>query len=91
MESGDLWPFAAQQTFDPFAHFAGRLIGKGNGQNLPRFDPVFTHQPGNSMHNDPGFARAGTGQDQQWPGTMLYCLSLGRIEVLQKGHLITCR
>jgi len=44
-------------------HFLGRLVGEGQGQNRPGGDAA-GDEVGDPMGDDPGFSRAGAGQDQ---------------------------
>jgi len=88
MEGGDERGFdPAEELFHPLAHFASRLVGEGDRQDLPWADPQFPDQPGDAVNDDPGLARAGACQDQQRPRAVLYRLFLRRIEVFQNIHV----
>ena len=49
---------------DAFAHFAGRLVGEGDGENAHGVDTVFD-EPCDALREHARFARARAGNDQQ--------------------------
>ena len=67
------------QGLGAFAHFLRRLVGEGDGGNLLRTQPML-QQPGDLVHDDPGLARAGTGQHQTRPVQVVHRLHLGGVE-----------
>ncbi len=54
----------------PLPHLLGRLVGEGNGQDLPGFDPL-GQEVGDPVGQDLGLPAAGPGQNQKGAGTML--------------------
>ena len=60
----------AEQPLDPVPHLAGGLVGEGDGDDRCRVDAALLHQPGDAIGDDPGLARAGTGEDQLGALTM---------------------
>ena len=53
-----------QQLLDAPAHFGSGLVGKGHRQNTERRGLLGGDLPGNTVHQHPGLARAGTSQHQ---------------------------
>ena len=54
-----------QHVLDPATHLTSRFIGEGDGQNGMGRKPLGPNQPGNAVHQHPGFTRACARQDQQ--------------------------
>src|SRR5579864_3576972 len=54
------------------------VLGEGDGQNLFRLGVPVLDQPGNSLYQNRGFARSGSGQHQHGPGDVLDGRPLGR-------------
>ena len=54
----------ADQVGDPLAHLARRLVGEGDGQQLPRPGPAGGQDVGQAGGQHPGLAGAGAGQHQ---------------------------
>ena len=48
---------------DAFLHFAGGLVGEGDGEDVSRRD-AFGDEVGDAERDDAGLAGAGAGQDQ---------------------------
>ena len=59
---------AAHQLFDAFAHFAGRLVGEGDGHDMPGRDAEFGDKVSDTVGQDAGFAAAGAGKDENGAG-----------------------
>ena len=76
---------AAGHLLHPFTHLARRLVGKGHRQNLFRTVSLL-HQVGNTAGNDPGFARAGSGEQQQGAAAVGHGLTLLWIKLVQIKH-----
>ena len=55
----------SEQPVNALAHLAGGLVGEGDGQNGVGRDAFFADEPGDAAGDDAGFARAGSGQDEQ--------------------------
>ena len=55
---------AAEDGSDAFAHFAGRLVGEGNGQDLAGCGPAREQDVGKAGGEHAGLAGAGAGEDQ---------------------------
>ena len=73
----------AQQFADPLCHFPRRLVGEGNGHDVPGAYPPLPDQVGDAVGDDAGFARSGAGQDQQRPLAVQHSFLLGGVEVFQ--------
>ncbi len=54
-----------EQLVDALAHFAGGLVGEGDGEDGVGRDVFLLDQPGDAMGDDAGFAGAGAGEDEQ--------------------------
>ena len=54
----------AKQLIDALAHFAGGLVGKGDGKDGVGRDVSLLDEPGDAMSNDASFSRSGAGQDE---------------------------
>ena len=70
------------QPGDPLAHLVGRLVGEGDGHDLPRLRPG-GHQVGHAVRQHPRLAAARPGQDQQRPAGVCHRLALRRVEARQ--------
>ena len=66
----------AGEPLDPAAHFVGRLVREGQGEDLMAGHSLL-QQPGDAMRDDAGLAAARPGQDQQRPFEMCDGLALG--------------
>ena len=53
------------QGGDPLLHLAGRLVGEGDGEDLPRLRAAGRQQVGDPVGQHTGLARAGASDDQQ--------------------------
>ena len=65
-----------QQLFDAPAHLPGGLVGKGHRKHAVGRDAFGLQQPGDAMHQHPGFAAAGAGQHLHMPGRGAHRLTL---------------
>ena len=74
--------FHAHQSGHPLAHFAGRLIGEGDGANMLR-GVTLLDQPCYFARDNAGFTTAGSGQHQAGPVDTFDRLLLRLIEILQ--------
>ncbi len=74
----------AQQPVNAFGHFAGSLVGKGYGQDGVGRDAFFLNQPCNPAGDDAGFARAGSGQNEQRALGSLDGGALFRIQIVDQ-------
>jgi hypothetical protein len=77
----------ADEVGDALAHFAGRFIGEGDGQDLPGRNAHFVDEVGDAVGQHPGFARAGAGQHEQGPCNSLCRFPLGGIERVEYRHV----
>ena len=73
----------ADQLDHPPAHLLGRLVGEGDGQDLPGGGVPGRQQMGDASGQHPGLARTGAGHHQQRPVPVLHRGPLGRVEL---GH-----
>ena len=55
-----------QPTGQALPHFAGRLVGEGDGSYFLRRHSHLLHQVGDFLNDDAGLAAPGAGQHQQW-------------------------
>ena len=53
-------PRRPEQRFDPAAHLLGRLVGEGDGEDLPGVHAPGAQEVGDPVGDDPGLAAAGT-------------------------------
>ena len=82
----------AQQLLDAMAHLGSGLVGESHRQDRMGRGVFDLDQPGDTVHQHPGFTRAGTGQDQLTANGGGYGLALGIVEgVQQKGEIIAHR
>jgi len=68
------------QPVQPFAHLLGGLVGEGHGQDVVGADAIFANQVGDTVGDNPGFAAAGPGHNQQGTVDSLDCLLLRRVQ-----------
>ena len=54
-----------EQLVDAFGHFAGGLVGEGDGEDGVGRDVFLLDEPGDAMGDDAGFAGSGAGEDEQ--------------------------
>ena len=54
-----------EQLVDALGHFAGGLVGEGDGEDGVGRDVFLLDKPGDAMRDDAGFAGAGAGEDEQ--------------------------
>ena len=62
---------APDQLGHPVAHLVGRLVGEGDGQDLPRRRVRRGHEVGDPPGEHPGLARAGTGHHEERSAAVL--------------------
>ena len=62
------------------AHFLRRFVGEGHREYARRRHLVHLHEPGNPVHQHPGFATARTCQHQQMIILGRYSLTLGVVQ-----------
>ena len=73
----------SEQFGNASGHFAGRFVGEGEEEDLPRLDPVL-EQPGHAVGERACLAAAGAGDDQRGAtrrgdGSELLLVQLGRV------------
>jgi hypothetical protein len=79
----------ANQAFDPVAHLAGGLVGKGDREDLVGQDAAFLDQVGDAMGQDTGLTGARSGDDKNRPIDRLDGEALVGVEsVKQFGGLV---
>ncbi len=76
----------AHQRRDPLAHLARRLVGESHGQHPLGRRLAFGQQVGDTVGQYAGFARAGAGQDENWPFGREHGVALGGIEIVEVQH-----
>ncbi len=90
MERGD--PDAlrakADEVIHALTHLPGRLIGKGNRQDIPWIDAAFLHQIGNAVCDHTGLAAASSCQDQNRSLCVTACLPLLFIQSIIYAHVV---
>lgn len=72
-----------EQLFDPVPHLLSSFVGEGDRQKAVGRDPFSFNQPGNPMHEHPGFTTARAGHDQHIPRGRSNRLALGVIEIVE--------
>jgi hypothetical protein len=80
----------AEDGSDPFAHFAGSLVGEGDGQNLIGEGALRQQDMSETGCQHTGLAGARTSEHQQWPidgfdGGALFGVQTGEVV---RGHWI---
>ena len=73
---------------DPFFHFFGGFIGEGDRKDAVAGDFVGVDEVGDAVGDDAGFARAGTGEDEEGAVDVGGGFALGGIEAFEKVHWI---
>ena len=93
MERGDVEPVGVDsgQRLDPGLHFVGSLVGEGHAENVPGLHSQPLDGVGDLVGDDPGFARAGAGHDQQRGFEVEDGLLLPGIEVFEDVNGHRCR
>ncbi len=82
----------AEQLLDAVAHLGGGLVGEGHRKDGVRRGALDLDQPGDAVHQHPGLARAGTGQDQLATQGRGHGLTLGIVEgIEQQGDVVVHR
>ena len=90
MRTQDEWNVLIQSRFSgirdhplhPLPHFIGRLVRKGDRQDIARIDVPLADQVRDPAGDHPRLAAARAGQDQERPVAVQDSLALGRIEIL---------
>ena len=72
------------EFLDTLGHFAGGLVGEGEGQNTPRHNPLLQHV-GNAVGQHAGLARTGTGNHHYRTGNLLHGSTL---RIVQLGQYV---
>jgi hypothetical protein len=75
-----------QQLADPFPHLPRRLVGEGDGGDMPGLDAALGGQVGDLARDHPGLARTGSGQHQQRAVQIFHGFALLRVEVGEHGE-----
>ena len=78
----------SDQLVDTFPHFTGRLIRKGNREDVPRIDIAFLQKIGNAVCDDARLSGARTGQDQDRAFRVKTCLLLFLIQRIVNTHSV---
>src|SRR3989338_561555 len=63
--SHDFARFVTNNTFQSFSHLSGGFIGKRNGKNFRRMNPLFENKTRNKMNNDTCFSASSAGKNKQ--------------------------
>jgi hypothetical protein len=77
-----------QERFDAAAHFSGGFIGEGNGKDAVGRRALDLDQPCHPMHQYPGLAAAGAGQDQSGSQRRGNGLPLIVVETVEKMRYV---
>ena len=81
-----VWRLGFGEEFvDAFLHFAGGLVGEGDGEDVAGRDPL-GDEMGNAERDDAGLAGAGAGEDQHRAVQRFNGLALLGIERIQIQH-----
>ena len=73
--------FRTHQTTDTLLHLPGRLIGKGQRQDIPGFHALL-QKPGDLIRQHTGLARSCTGDHKTRPITVQHRLPLTLVQLL---------
>ena len=79
---------AAEQLLDTLGHLACRLVGEGDRHDVPGAHPPLADQVGDAVGDDPGLARAGSGQDEERSLAVQHGRFLGRVQVGEEAHRV---
>ena len=74
----------AYQSADAFAHLASRLVGEGQGQDVPGFEAVLLQQIGYLVGQHARLARTGTGNHQLRPVAIFHRFALTLVQLFQQ-------
>jgi len=74
----------AEELVDALGHFAGGLVGKGDGEDGVGGYAFFLDEPGDAAGDDAGFAGAGAGEDEERPIGGFHGGTLFRIEFFEE-------
>ncbi len=77
---------ARSQPAHPLPHFTRGLVGERHREDVRRSDPALDHV-GDAVSDDPGFAGAGAGEDQDRAIDGLHGRALRRVQTVQIQHL----
>ena len=75
----------ADHRLQPLAHFARRLVGEGDREDLAREGAAQRQDMRQARRQDPGLAGAGAGQHQHRPVDRLDGLTLRLVEAIEMG------
>ncbi len=73
------------QRLDALPHFAGGLVGEGDGQDVATARTPCSQQPGDAAGDDARLAAAGPGEDEQRTLEMGDGFGLGGSEIGEQG------
>ena len=76
------------KDIDPFLHFPGRFVGKGEGEDFLRLGALREEQPGDAPGDDGGLPGPGAGDDKQRPALMEHGGTLGRRQILKEDSAV---
>ena len=76
----------ADEVGHPAAHLPGRLVGEGDGQDLPGLGEPAIENVGQAGDQHPGFARTRAGQHQNRPLGGKHSLALGLVQGAEIGR-----
>jgi hypothetical protein len=79
----------AKERCCAFAHLAGGLIRKSNSEDPPRFHAEVFDKMADAVGDNPRFAAAGAGKDQEGPFTVAHRRELWFVEAFieRRGRL----
>jgi hypothetical protein len=79
--------FRGNHFADAMLHFHGRLVGKGQGQDLRRPADLFRHQAGYSICQNSGFAASGARKYEKGPVRVEHGFLLAFIKLVGKRRM----
>ena len=74
------------EVVDTLAHLVGRLVGKGDAENVARHNTQLVHQKGKTVRQGPGLSGTGPGDDTHKAFRGAHGFPLGRIQFLHLQH-----
>ena len=77
----------ADDIVHPLPHLPGRLVGEGDGQDVPGIDPPLLDEVGDPVGQDPGLPGACPGQDEERALRVVYSLPLLFIQCVVYAHV----
>ena len=75
----------AQDHLRALAHLASGLVREGHGEDAPRGNAPFAHEPGDAMGDHARLAATGPREDELRALGVLRCRELSRIERVDGG------